>query len=237
MAYGGGGPLHSAEIARELGIPKVLIPPQPGNFSALGMLAADIQRDLARTFLQPLTEQSVAEAGANLLEMQETLSASMRVEFGIVSARFEYRAELRYRGQMHTLRIPLDTIMVTRDIKLRFDEAYGRRFGHADPAAPAEFVALSVTARAEIAGRTRETRPDDAAPTPAAFEGRAYFEGYGEVAVTIYERSSLSAGFAASGPALLREYGSTTVVGPLDRFTVGYQGEILIELGKAVDEN
>src|SRR3989449_3414189 len=95
VAYGGGGPLHAAAIARELGIPRVVIPPAPSTFSAWGMLASDLRHDLVRTVLEPLVGTDLAWAEARYAEMQREIESILPA----VSAPVMHRAaDLRYLG-------------------------------------------------------------------------------------------------------------------------------------------
>jgi N-methylhydantoinase A len=96
VAYGGGGPLHAVAMARELGIPRVVVPPSPSTFSAWGMLATDLRHDLVRTVLEPLDATDAAWAGARYLEMQHEIEEILPP----VGAPVMHRAaDLRYLGQ------------------------------------------------------------------------------------------------------------------------------------------
>ena len=106
IAFGGAGPLHAAAIAREIAIPRVVVPKLPGNFSALGMLMAAWRQDFVRTLigeLGRLAPDRVAEAFADLRAAGEAALARDRLAGG----KFEFAADLRYRGQEHTMPIPV----------------------------------------------------------------------------------------------------------------------------------
>src|SRR5436305_830483 len=96
VAYGGGGPLHAAAIARELGIPRVVIPPLPSTFSAWGMLASDLRHDLVRTVLEPLEATDAAWAQARYAEMQREIEAILP---GFGAPIIHNAVDLRYLGQ------------------------------------------------------------------------------------------------------------------------------------------
>ena len=214
FAYGGGGPLHGAALARELSIPTVIVPPEPGTFCATGMLLAEARLDDAATWAVPF------HADAALL----------CAEFGDPSVRIERMIEMRYVGQRHNVKVPIPTGADSAAIRLAFDADYRRRYGHADPSIPAEIQALHISVFARL------ERPDigrlpRAATPPRAPERRpvAFGREYGVLEADVYDRYALKPGFSAIGPAVLEEYGSTTVVWPGDRFTIGRLYEIRID--------
>ena len=145
FCYGGGGPLHGVDLARELHIPMVIVPPEPGNFSALGMLMADARLESVRTFLRDFDESAARLAAGMFLEMEQSSSADLAKEFGVTATGFRRKVEMRYKGQKHSLRVDVETIELT-SLRLAFDEAYQRRYGHARPNAAVEFVGLHTTA-------------------------------------------------------------------------------------------
>lgn len=228
-AYGGGGPLHAVELARELAIPLVVIPPEAGNFSAIGMLLANVRRDDSRTFLRPLTQETVAAMAAEFATMEAALAASLAGDFGPLPITFERTAEIRFVGQYHTVRIPT-TDEAFPALAAIFLRIYRERYGHVLEHAPAELVSLHVAALA----RTERPRIDRLAGVlpcvaPAPATRPIYFAGAGRALDScIYPRRALPLGFAGEGPAAIEEYGSTTLVGPGDRFTIGALGEIRI---------
>ena len=128
VAYGGGGPLHAVAIARELGLPRVLVPPSPSTFSAWGMLAIDLRHDLVRTVLAPLAATDRAWADARFLEMQREIETILPP----VGAASTHRAvDLRYLGQEHTVTIALEDLAAWPALRRRFDEAHQRAYGYA----------------------------------------------------------------------------------------------------------
>ncbi|MFN2643844.1 MAG: hydantoinase/oxoprolinase family protein [Burkholderiales bacterium] len=232
FSYGGGGPLHSADLARELAIPLVLIPPEPGNFSAIGMLLADIRRDEGRTYLKPLTGETLRGADALFAGMEAAMKTSITADFGKVPIRFERTAEMRFRGQYHTVRVPVTTEDAD-EVRQTFHQIYRQRYGHAMEKSPAEFVSVHCTAMAQtpkpsiaaLAGELASTAPRDVPTRPVFFPAHG-----GAVATKVFTRRSLPIGFKADGPAVIEEYGSTTLVSPADRFEIGPLGEIRIHI-------
>jgi N-methylhydantoinase A len=233
FCYGGGGPLHASALARELSIPTVVIPPEPGNFSAVGMLLADARLNLSKTFVGALAESTVASLKAAFAEMEGQARAALVQDFGARNVLFERHAEMRYTGQRHNIKVPISGLDDLPGIRRAFDRDYKRRYGHADPKAAAELQAL------HLSGFTRLRRPELArlprAPTssrPAERRAVYFGAGAGTQEARVYDRTALAPGFAATGPALIEEYGSTTLVWPGDRFEMGALGEIRIHCGR-----
>ncbi|MFM2129698.1 MAG: hypothetical protein RL477_1244, partial [Pseudomonadota bacterium] len=232
FAYGGGGPLHASALARELSIPSVIIPPEPGNFSAIGMLLADARLDSSVTFVGGLDAEAIVSIRAQFAEMEKDAARALAAEFGTSDIVFEQHAEMRYRGQRHNIKVPVTGLADAAAIRKAFEHDYKRRYGHADAKAEAEFQALHLSAFARL------RRPDIARLPRAATKAGprktrpVYFGAAGGVVETaVYERDSLSAGFRAKGPAVIEEYGSTTIVAPGDTFEVGKMREIRIHCG------
>ncbi len=110
FCYGGGGPLHGSELARALSIPRLVVPPEPGNFSALGMLLAIPRLDAAQTFVVRLDDAALQAALARFADLEAEAGAALRREFGDAGAiSFEREAEMRYKGQQHSIKIPVPT--------------------------------------------------------------------------------------------------------------------------------
>ncbi len=232
FAYGGCGPLHAAAIARELSIPTVIIPPEPGNFSAIGMLLADARIDNAKTLTGLLDDKMVDTLLRQFGEMEEEAGQALAREFGATELFYQRHAEMRFRGQRHNIKVEITGLDSVAAIHAAFTRDYKRCYGHADSKAPAEVQALLVSAFAKL------RRPDIARLPRRAGTGRpestreVYFKrGGGMMPTLVYDRVALEPGFAASGPAVIEEYGSTTIVGPGDRFEIGPMSEIRISCG------
>ena len=234
FAYGGGGPLHAAALAHELSIPRVVIPPEPGNFSASGMLLADARLDTSRTFTGMLNDATIAATCVAFAAMERQARDAILREIGADEAIFERSAEMRYLGQRHNIRVPITNLADANAIRRAFDADYKRRYGHSDARAGVELQALHLSAaarlrrpRIERLRRAWAGRPGSVRKRPVHF---ARFGGMIESAV--YNRIDLEPGFATQGPAIVEEYGSTTVVWPGDRLEIGVLGEIRIYCGE-----
>lgn len=229
FSYGGGGPLHACALAHELSIPTVVIPPEPGNFSAIGMLLADARIDTSKTFVGILDDKSVPNMAETFASLEQEAAVALAREFATSDVFFERHAEMRYRGQRHNIKVPVSGLQDQAAIRAAFERDYKRRYGHADAKAPAEFQALHLSAFArlkqpDIARLPRTATPAETAQTRKIFIGNAG----GWLDAIIFHRDALEPGFAAAGPAVIEEYGSTTLIWPGDRFEIGALREIRI---------
>jgi N-methylhydantoinase A len=230
FSYGGGGPLHSCALAHELSIPTVIIPPEPGNFSAIGMLLADARIDTSKTFVGILNDQTVPAMAQIYRAMERDASDSLAKEFGTRDIFFEHHAELRYRGQRHNIKVPVSGLKDAEQIRIAFERDYRRRYGHADAKAPAEFQGLHLSGFARLKQTEIARLPRAARKAQQPTTRRVYLGGAGGwVDAKIYNRDALEAGFTDAGPTVIEEYGSTTVVWPGDRFEIGELREIRIQ--------
>jgi len=235
FAYGGGGPLHSVELARELSIPKVIVPMRAGVFSALGMLFAEVESDESRTFLAPLNETNLVLASAlcddMLAVIQERLLETQSQD-GMLVLRY---AELRYKGQHHTLRILWDTDISSDALKELFENTYRQRYGHVTAGAVVEFVSVATIARHAVQRPSLEAMANQSAaattPVPACTK-REVFLGRSRSwkSVPVFQRVELPIGFAHPGPALIEEYGSTCLIDEGDKFHIGQLSELHIDV-------
>jgi len=231
FCYGGGGPLHGIELARALNIPRVVVPPEPGNFSALGMLLADPRLDTAQTMVVRLDPENLAKATALYNELETQGRKALKREFGSGTVSIEREAEMRYKGQHHSIKItirPEDDDATLRD---RFDREYLRRYGHTNPA-DVEIVVLHSLATLHMKRpELKQLTQPSAGRRKAELKPRQIFflEEDQFLLTQIYDRTALGPAFAGKGPALIVEYGSSTLVGPRDTFAIGKLGEIEID--------
>jgi N-methylhydantoinase A len=239
VAYGGGGALHGAAVARELSIGTVIVPQAPGHFSAMGMLMADLRRDYVQTVFVKLNKVSIEELTTEFEKLETTGRDELR-KAGVASDRiiFEWACDMRYVGQEHavTVRIPRITeeaIVGHGDIKKLFDEAHEQRFSHSAPEEPADIVSLRVS----VIGRlTKPSFPEIAKgtkkpPLRAQKGSREINFGYlGFLDCEVWDRTSLLAGNVIEGPAVIEEGASTTVLDPGDTAKVDSYGYLVLTL-------
>jgi N-methylhydantoinase A len=240
VPFGGAGPMHGSPLARELGIPRLLVPPTPGILCALGMLVADLRHDLVQTHLAAHRDLSADAARAildpMLAEARRLLEADRVTED---RRRIEMRVDMRYIGQSYELPIGLAAFIDADWVALvpAFHAEHARRFGHSDPAAPVEIVSFAVTATGLIDTPELPRPPaGDSEPPAEARTGtrRAYFEegAGGEWAeCPVWQREALLAGNEIAGPAIVEEVSSTTVLYPGDHARVDEVGSLIVEIG------
>ncbi len=233
FAYGGGGPLHSVELARELSIPKVIVPLRAGVFSALGMLFADIESQESRTFVSMLDATHFEQAQKVCAEMASELAQRTARQPGHET--WVRYAELRYRGQHHTLRIHWKDEDNAQTLSHRFEDAYRKRYGHVTQNAKVEFVSLHTVLRQPVERPSLKDMAHQAVAQahaqPPYRQRRVYLSRTRQWHdVPVYERADLPIGFECEGPALIEEYGATCLIDQGDRLRVGTLAEIQIEL-------
>ena len=233
FCYGGGGPLHASALARELSIPTVVIPPEPGNFSAIGMLLADARIDVSKTFTGALDERTVASLKETFADMEGVARAILVRDFATGEVLFERFGEMRYVGQRHNIKVPLPDTADPSAIRAAFDRDYKRRYGHADARATAEFQALHLSAFCRLRRPELQWLPRAQEGGTPSQRRSVYFGGAGMLEADIFDRTALPPGFSGPGPALIEEYGSTTLIWPGDRFEVGALGELRIQCGRS----
>jgi N-methylhydantoinase A len=220
VAFGGAGPMHAASLAQELEVPEVIVPRYPGAFSAWGMLETEIRKDFARSYFTPLADLDRA-ALASVLAEQEREAVAALAEEGIAEAatRVEHAVDIRYVGQEYTLTIPLrGAAEPTGDgfpeaLSARFDEAHETRFGHANPGAPVELVAVRSTGLGDL-GRAEPQRLGARDGTGYPSEEQAIVFGRQERQARVARRDDLPPGSVVEGPAVIVEATATTVVPP-----------------------
>ena len=236
LAFGGGGAFVAASVARELGIPKVIVPPGPANFSAFGMLMVDVVHDFSQTYVMGLENidiNTVNDIYANLLA--EGQAALARDGFSDEQRAFIPSAQMRYQGQEHPVNLPMPGHKLQAaeidGIVEAFNAAHQRQYGHS-MADPVEIVTLRLRAVGLL------SRPDIPKIEPGtgnvdrARKGSrsVYRHELGQrVEYLVYDRGHLSSADRLEGPAIIEEPSSTTVIHAGDVLTVGEYGELVID--------
>ncbi|KKI16769.1 MULTISPECIES: hydantoinase/oxoprolinase family protein [unclassified Leucobacter] len=233
LAFGGAGALHGADVARELGIPTVVVPPSPGVTSAMGCLLVDIQHDFAQMYTglaSGADEEGIEQA---FVELETEASARLRHE-GVASedAILQRKISMRYQGQWRSLQVPMGTGpgAIARAVRT-FHEQYEREFAFRQDDAPVEVYQLHLGAVGKIPKPSfRPTEPVPQAPGAPAERRPVYFGGDGWVDTPVYDRDALAAGTAFAGPAIVNQLDSTTVVPPHTRAEIDEWLNIRIHL-------
>lgn len=230
LAYGGAGPLHAALVADELMMPRVVIPPMPGNFSAYGLLVADVRHEVMQTRIVRLDDATPADIEAILAPLRE--AAAQRVAedgFAADRTRFELSFDMRYIGQSFDLRAVIEGAEAGPDeIRRAFHAVYAERYVQADDA-PVEVVAFRVTTIGVTDKPPLPAVPSDGALSAALLGTREVVFGGAPRPTAIYARSRLFAGATFDGPAIVEEIGATTLVPPGFRASVDTHGNLLLD--------
>ena len=243
VAFGGAGPLHACTLARELGIPTVIVPCLPGEFSAWGMLVCPLRHDYVQTLLRDFDRVDPAEItsalGALIEEGLNTLARERRSEDP--APQIDCALDLRYRGQEHSIMVPLGGRQFTAPeraaVSQRFHELHLSLYGHAAAEEPLEIIGVRVTVQAPVGeGRYGERAAavpkSSAAPIPYGRRPAYMGERHGFADTPVYRRSELAPGSSLQGPAIIEEAASTTVVLPLDRVTLAPTGELIVRIAR-----
>jgi N-methylhydantoinase A len=232
VAFGGAGPLHACELAEALHIPRVLVPATPGVLSALGMLLADTLKDYVRTVMVPAEKaQDLIITICAELE-QQGLNDLLRENFEKDKISMEHAVDLRYFRQAYELTIPFHGNM--QKAVSDFHTTHERRFGYCDLGERVEVVNVRLKARV-LATDFMPKPQEDLSPYAAKpmTTRSVTFGGIGQppasYEVPIYERSALQPGGAVSGPAIITQYDTTTVVPPSWHIRVDATENLIIE--------
>jgi N-methylhydantoinase A len=233
--FGGAGPVHGRACAALLGIRRMLVPPHPGLSSAFGAAVAHLRADRTQTFtgrfdlldrarmqgvLDHLTEAALAELAADGLTDEVIVLRSL---------------DTRYAGQNYEREVPIPDGPITAEtieiIEQRFADQHRAFYGFALEGEPVEAVLLRVTGIGMADGQIG-TEPPHATDLPVAVDTRPVaFRGHGYLQTPVYRRETLPAGFSFTGPAIVEEPDSTTVIYPGDTCNVREDGMLDVELG------
>ena len=220
VAFGGGGPLHACALARALEVPRVLVPALPGALSAVGILLADTMREYSRTVMQPVTAD-LEHVFAELEQIGREDFAAEGLEGSALRS-----ADLRYVGQGYELNLPFGETMGND-----FHALHQRRYGFANEARAIEIVNVRVRLVAPAEPFDAPCQPLVPGDGSAALvSSRSVFFDGRPHPTRIYERDRLHAGDAFSGPAIISEYSSATILPPGDHLHVDVWGNIVIEV-------
>ena len=236
FAFGGGGALHAVTLARELNIPKVVIPAHSAVFSAWGMLMSDLRRDWVLTQPTPLTVEHMTAVNRNILDLERLATEAFAISgYEAAQLRFERMADMRYEGQEHTVRVPLPAGSLEeaacKAIADSFHAHYERQYTYRLDS-PIELVSYHLAAFAPI----HQPRPPTLAPghgrEDKALTGwrQVDYDEEGLVQTPVYDRAKLGAGAQVVGPAIIEEAASSAVVPPGLRAHIDDYGNLHIEI-------
>jgi N-methylhydantoinase A len=224
LPFGGAGAVHAAAVAEELGMRRILVPPRPGAFSALGLLCTDVVHDYIRSELKPLADVTPEHAEGVFQQLETRARDDLKAEgMDTASAAFLRELDLRYTGQGYELRTSLDGLFTDRltaaslaAARDRFDERHAQIHGHAAKERPVEVVSYRLRVRVDVPKYQprQEAVPVAGAATAGAAKGtrKVHFGGKSAVEATLYERDKLAVGAVITGPAIVEQFDATTVI-------------------------
>jgi N-methylhydantoinase A len=237
FAFGGAGPLHASALARELGLPRVLVPARPGITNALGCVVADLRHDFVNTLNRPvatLDEEQVHRVLDGHRAEGEALIAKEAVKPQAV--RISHSADMQFVGQTHLINVPLPSSNVDRaTLQDLFEKAYFTRFKVELPEIRANLVNLNtsvigvrpqidLSALIDPAGRAPTLRKARLEIRPVWYDGTWHD-------TPVYARDRLPLEAVIKGPAIIEQMDATTVLEPGDRATSDADGNLIVEVG------
>ena len=237
IAFGGGGPVHAAALAHEVGFPTVLIPEVPGAFSAYGLLIADIRHDFVRSYVSRADSADLQTLADCYSEMQSLAEEAMAQDtIDLEDQEFIRTADVRYVGQAYEVNVPLPigdvSVELVDGLVENFHAEHQRQFAHSSLEDPVEIVNLRLVAIGRVQAPELKKRSAEEKPAAAAGHRRVYFEAFEDfVDCPIYERAGLTPGTNIDGPVIVEQLDCTTVVHPGQRLTVDEWGNLEINLG------
>lgn len=241
VAFGGAGPLHAAEVAMAAGMDRVLVPPRPGLLSAQGLLQSDQRGDFSLTRLVVLEADQLHFINAGLLEIDSMIQDWRDREQSAgedVAVKTILQADLRYAGQNSEMTAivagkQLDASSLT-DLRSAFHELHERRYGYAMNEQAVELVSLRGTViLSRDKGSAEPLTVNGVVEKAIAGERSVWFQGTGSVTTPVYKRNALPAGSTFTGPAIVEQMDTTTVVPPHATVRVDAYGNLHIDLSKA----
>lgn len=233
IAFGGAGPLHAAELAAELEIPKIVVPVAPGVTSALGLLMSDLRHDYVQTVLRNLNEVNVNELNSLFNSMEQNAYSQMARE-GINEKDINLirLLDLRYKGQAYDLQIPISGGKLSKNeiqsACVNFHAAHKNLYGFSIDENPMEIVNVRVTS---VAGMNKPSFKNSVSNQINSREKKKRDVIFGEnkLSTDIFVRDDLSVGDKIVGPAVIEQIDSTTLILPRQKACVDNYGNLIIE--------
>lgn len=237
VSFGGAGGLHCGALARELNIPRILIPPSPGTFCSLGLLVTDIRSDYVRSSLYDANGENIAAISELFADMEKEGSAMLAKEKVDESNRhFVYGIDMRFKGQNYEIMIPVESYELTEDgvqgIIQKFHEEHEKVYGYSNKNGTIEFVNYRVTALGELPKATLEKAEENKTHEIKPAASREVF--YSEVDVPgyytteIYNRDEFIPGDHIAGPAIIQQMDTTILILPGQTMKVDQYRNLII---------
>lgn len=241
VAFGGAGPLHAVDVARELKIPEIVIPPYPGINSATGLLTTDLKYDVIKTEFVLSTELDLDSLNEDFASLEEDLRKQL-LQDGVAEEEISMQrfAECRYIGQGYELRVPLPNEELSEEnIENHFElfhEMHRNEYGHAFKETPIEIVNIRVTGLGKMPKLKKEKMNVRGSLEEAIVKTeKVIFRHEGElqkVDTVHYQRDLLPIGEWVEGPAIILQKDTTTIVPPNNSFVLEEYGNLIIKVGE-----
>ncbi|MFG7941222.1 hydantoinase/oxoprolinase family protein [Streptomyces cacaoi] len=241
VAFGGAGPLHAVEVAREVGMRTVVVPPNPGTLCALGLLVTDIRAEFPRAVLEEADEHDPGKLDEALREAHESARGWLAAEAPPgAETRITGEARMRYARQNFELSVPLprqaiDTARfgpgAVAEMVAAFHEQHTKSYGFAHADARVQIVEIQLTAAALVDKPELPSIAAGSDPREALVDRRQVdFDETGPLDTPVYERAGLRAGTRLPGPAIVEQLDTTTVITPDATALVDAYGNLVIEV-------
>ena len=231
VCFGGAGGLHACELAKSLGVPRVIVPPLPGALSALGILVSDVVKDYSRTVLWSVSEKlPIAKLDREFNVLRVNAKKALSEEGWKGAIRYQRSVDIRYRGQGHELSIPYSPRLVDD-----FRREHHRRYGYSYPERAVELVTLRLRAKVESESDLSSSRLRFG-PSPVQSRRRQGIEiaavwfDRAKLKTVLHAREELQPSKKYYGPAVITEYSATTVVPPRLPFSLDRAGSLVIQI-------
>jgi N-methylhydantoinase A len=237
VAFGGAGPIHAAGLAGELAISRVVVPPLPGLFSAMGLLFSGIEHHAVRSCQlsrQDLSAEALEAVRAELrADVLDTFAEEGHAAHEVA---VRYTADVRFRGQTSEINVPLASgswgPAELAALQEAFADEHERLYGHrSDPDNPVEVIALRAVGRAEVPDSSDRLRPGAAVAGESGDRSAWFGPSWGSIDTPVCRREDL--GHGERGPLLIDEYDTTIVVPPGMRARVDDRLNVHIELERS----
>jgi len=228
VAFGGAGGLHACDLAHSLGVPRVLVPIMPGALSAYGILVSDVVKDYSRTVALGLgAKPPLARIEQQFATLARRAERDFRDEHWQGKLHWERSADLRYRGQGFELNVPFTAKFVAE-----FHRLHGLRYGHQHPDWEVELVTLRLRAKMNSPRVPLPRYPRSGGNPPRGEKRKVWLDGKAVLA-PIYQRELLGGARMLRGPAVIAEYGATTLLPSHTRCYLDRVGNLVVHVGKS----
>lgn len=231
MPFGGAGGLHAFEVARTLGIGRILVPVAPGILCADGLLEAELQENFVVSCRMPLDSRAaepLATAAQDLIRQGQAWLAEEAE--GTESGRLILTLDMRYVGQNYELPVEVTSGLDDLDaLREAFFDAHVRYYGYADREAPVEIVNIRAKTLAQLVRGKSNPKDFDGLAKPVTISN-TWFDEYTPVDTPVYQRTALAKGTELRGPAIISQFDATTILPPGARLVVDTAHNLIIEL-------